>query len=110
VWKEKAMSLIELRPHEGNYVPVLMCEKCHRPIKSVYEAMLYNEPEKHRYMVCHKNTCDPGWSGSLELRDILAQIVKNYIGVDMKISQEGFSEIKVKPTLGFKNFIEHLKE
>ena len=104
------MSLIELRPHDGKYVPVFMCEVCHKPIQSVHEAMLFNEPEKGEYMVCHKITCDPKWSGSLELRDILAQVVNNYIGVDMKITPEGFSEIEVKPVPGFKTFVEHLKE
>ncbi|MBA7692487.1 hypothetical protein ES703_101054 [subsurface metagenome] len=39
------MSLIELRPQKGKYIPILFCERCHKPIRSVYEAMLFNDPE-----------------------------------------------------------------
>lgn len=102
------MSLIELRKHDGKYVPVLFCERCQKPITSVFEAMLFND-EEGRSMVCHKKTCDPGWEGSIELRDILAQIINNYMGVDMKIDEHGFSDVEVKPLQGFQRFVKKLK-
>ena len=102
------MGTIELRKHNGKYVPVLFCEKCKKPIVSVTEAMLFND-ETGRSMVCHKVKCDPGWEGSIELRDILAQIINNYMGVDMKINEEGFSQVKVKPLPGFQKFVIKLK-
>ncbi len=104
------MSLIELRPQKGKYIPILFCDRCHKPIRSVYEAMLFNDPDHDRYMVCHKRTCDPGWPGSLELRDILAQVVNNYMGVNMKITPEGFSEVEVKPLRGFQSFVKNLEK
>jgi hypothetical protein len=103
------MSLIELRAHDGKYVPILTCEKCRKPFKSIHDAMLFNEPGTDKYLVCHKMTCDPGWRGSLEMRDLLAQIINNYFGVDMQITPEGFCEIEVKPTEGFEIFINNLK-
>ena len=101
------MSVIQLRAHNGKYIPVLFCERCQKPILSVLGAMLFNDKEG-RSMVCHKRTCDPGWEGSIELRDILAQIVNNYMGVDMKIDEEGFSHVEVKPLPGFQKFVRKL--
>ncbi len=101
------MGVIQLKNDNVKYVPVLYCEKCDKPIVSIFEAMLFNDKEG-RSMVCHKRTCDPGWEGSIELRDILAQLVNNYIGMNMKIDEEGFSHIEVKPLQGFKEFVERL--
>lgn len=98
------MSAIELKFHEGKYIPVLYCESCQRPIISVYGAMLSNNREG-KSMLCHKGDCDPKWDGSIELRDILAQLVNNYMGVDMKVSDEGFSDIEVQPSPGFEEFV-----
>lgn len=99
------MNLIELRLHKGKLVPIFFCERCHKPIQSVEEAMLCNEPGQDECMVCHKITCDPGWRGRLELRDILAQLVNNYMGVDVHITPEGFSNVEVKPLRGFQTFV-----
>ncbi len=101
------MGAIKLISDNGKYVPILFCEKCNKPIVSVLEAMLFND-EEGRSMVCHKVTCDPGWEGSIELRDILAQIISNYMGIDMKIDEEGFSHVGIKPLQGFQKFVEKL--
>ena len=102
------MSLIELRVHEGKLIPVLLCEKCHKPIRSILDAMLFNDLERNKFIVCHKGTCDHGLDGSLEMRDILAQLVGNYIGVKFKFT-EGFLDAEVKPHPGFQDFIAHLE-
>jgi hypothetical protein len=101
------MGVIGLRENKGKYIPVLLCERCQKPIVSIQEAMLFND-KWGTSIVCHKSTCDPGWEGSLELRDILAQIISNYMGVDMKIDEEGFSKIEVRPLPSFKKFVEKL--
>jgi hypothetical protein len=101
------MGVIQLIHHNGKYFPVLFCEKCNKPIVSLMSAMLFND-EEGRSMVCHKVSCDPGWRGSIELRDILAQIINNYMGVNMKIDEEGLSHVEVKPLQGFKKFVEKI--
>jgi len=101
------MSVIELRDYKGTLIPVLFCEQCHKPIVALESAMLFDD-DKGNFKVCRKVTCDPGWKGSIGLESILAQLVNNYMGLDMKIDDWGFPHKEIKPLSDFEKFVESL--